>query len=158
MIRLATAAAALLLAGATAAGAAAPTPADPAMAGWQHSVETQLDANLRAVGARRIARSEAGTVLVRLSADGQVTDVAMGKGTGVPALDREAVAAARAVRFPALPDGYAKRPMTVAMNVFFGTSDESIAQRVKASDTAAARTNARFAAARGAGNTQVATR
>jgi len=154
MIRIALAAALLVTAGA--ASAAAPAAADLSIGEWQKAVETQLDAKLRQVGDRRIVRSEAGTVLVRLAADGRIADVTMAKGTGVPALDREAMAAARLIRFPGMPEGHGRRPLTVAMNVFFGTSDEAIARRVQASGAEADAAVQRFAARRTA--TQIAAR
>ena len=136
---------AILLSAACVLGVAGPVKAEaPAtIYGWQQNVQGQLDSGLRSVAGTTVA-DKAATVKVSLDASGKMTGVTVARSSGVASLDREAVRAAQSIRYPALPAKMGARPVTVALNVFFG-SEKSVAAQVRKANEAAIVANEKFA-------------
>lgn len=146
--RIAVSAVGALLLSAACVGAAvspvhAATPNAPAtIDDWQAVVEKQIDAKLRmpegAFLTRDVLKSQ---VAVRVGSDGDVAGIDLAHSSGSRTLDREALRVARAIAYPALPEGLRDRPQTITMNVRFASSKlallrDDAEQRLAANRTA----------------------
>jgi TonB family protein len=122
--------AACLFAALAPAKAEAKDAAPMTMAAWQHKVENRLDTIREQRG---VAQPETGVavsqVAVHLTPEGKLIEATIAKSSGSRALDHRAITVARALRFPALPEGFRNGPAKVRMTLYFGPDGEAAAER-----------------------------
>lgn len=119
------------------------------LSSWQSDVSGKLDSGLATANAKWKGDKDA-TVRVALNGEGKVVSVGMLKSTGSAALDKVAMETAGAVDYPALPGTLAGKPTTVAVKLFFTSSEqrrqEALRAAAKDQAFAYARQTTRFAA------------
>ncbi|WNO52757.1 energy transducer TonB [Stakelama saccharophila] len=101
---------------------------------WARMVDARLDRSIRLVRAVPDSiRAEKGAVVAaRFDAEGNFVDASLEQGTGNRLLDREAVRAVKAIRYPRLPLEKRGTTRVVAMEVFFADPiDHRLAGRVR---------------------------
>lgn len=117
---------------------------------WIVNVNRQLNETLQQVPSVPASERAKASVIVtaRFNPAGEFVDAAVARGSGNEALDREAIRAARAVRYPALPEGYAGTDRTVAVTLFFSPPGKhnGAAQAHEAAHRLAAEANAQVSA------------
>lgn len=120
---------------------------------WQAAVERQINRYDDSYAVQKLGNRKAEAVVaVRFAADGSYAGADIARSTGVPALDRHALAVAARLRYPQLPEAMQGRPQTVAMRLVFGQQDRGTEYAAK---TEQAREAVRLADAR-SGNQVVA--
>ncbi|WCT72312.1 energy transducer TonB [Sphingomonas naphthae] len=119
--------AASIFAVAAPAKAAEPT----SLSSWQSDVSGKLDSGLAATNANWKGDKQA-TVRVALTAEGKVASVGMLKSTGSAALDKVALETAGKVDYPALPGTLAGKATTVAVKLYFTSSEDRRQQALRA--------------------------
>lgn len=100
------------------------------VAQWQAKVEDRIAtaAQDRWYEPERLMVS---TVAVNFTADGDYAGARVLESSGGRLADSRALTIARAIRYPALPEGYRGQPTQVRMRLFFGPDAEAAVAREK---------------------------
>ena len=125
-----------VLAAAAPAKAATPTAA-LTVADWQHSVAARIEAVHEAATVYQPASLTAAEVEVRFTAEGDFAGATIARSSGNRQIDARAVAVARAIRYPMLPDGMRGAPANVRMMLYFGSGADAAAEYALERDRAA---------------------
>ncbi len=123
---------AIALSAACVLGAVGPAmAASPAgdVAAWQAKVANQLDGTQAAADAAGSVRSV--TLAARFTADGDYAGAELARSSGDPRLDRQAVAIARGVAYPRLPESRRGAAQTVTVKLYFGNDTRQIARAIR---------------------------
>lgn len=118
---------ALALSAACVIGAVGPAKAASprTVADWQDKVERRLGTIRETNAAYQPSKLMVSEVAVHFTADGDYAGAALAKSSGSRLVDSRAVAVARSVRYPMLPEAFRGEPMTVRMILYFGEGAEA---------------------------------
>ncbi len=101
------------------------------VAEWQTKVESRMSHIDEGMAVYQPDRLVASTVAVNFTADGDYAGMRIAKSSGEHLVDVRALHIARAVRYPAMPEGFRGAPTQVRMTLYFGPDAEAAVAREK---------------------------
>ena len=101
---------------------------------WQSRVERRIKNVREPMMVYQPWHVAVATVAVRFTADGDYAGTAVTKSSGERLIDNRALSIARAIRYPALPEGFRGNPATVRMTLYFGDGAEEAEQAARKAD------------------------
>ncbi len=87
---------------------------------WQAHVERRIEGISEGGTVYQPDHVAVATVAVRFTADGDYAGTVVAKSSGDRLVDGRALRIARAIRYPAMPEGFRGNPATVRMTLYFG--------------------------------------
>ena len=123
--------------GAAIAPAKAADRAPMSVSAWQGKVENRIGSVYEGDAVYEPERLAVSTVAVHFTADGDFAGVRIAKSSGEKLVDNRALHIARAIHYPALPEGFRGQRTQVRMTLYFGPDAEAVVdrERKKASQT-----------------------
>lgn len=98
---------------------------------WQAKVESRIENMPEGTLGYQPQALTVSTVAVNFTAEGDYAGVKLTKSSGDHLVDNRAMTIARAVRYPAMPEGFRGMPTQVRMTLYFGPDAEAAVARDK---------------------------